>query len=57
MQQQAAIAATLVLSLVMVLQALLAAGFPLGQAAWRGQYRILPYPLRWASLATVGVLG
>ena len=57
MQQQAAIAATLVLGLVMVLQALLAAGFPLGQAAWRGQYRILPHALRWASLATVGVLG
>ena len=57
MQQQMAIVATLVLSLVIVLQALLAAGFPLGQAAWRGQYRILPHALRWASLATVGVLG
>ncbi len=57
MHQKAAIIAALVLGLVMVLQALLAAGFPLGQAAWRGQYRILPHALRWASLATVGVLG
>ncbi len=57
MQQQAAIVAALVLGLVMVLQVLLAAGFPLGQAAWRGQYRMLPHALRWASLATVGVLG
>jgi hypothetical protein len=36
MHQQAAIVGALVLGLVMVLQALLAAGFPLGQAAWRG---------------------
>lgn len=57
MHQQAAIVAALVLGLVIVLQALLAAGFPLGQAAWRGQYRILPHALRWASLATMGVLG
>jgi hypothetical protein len=57
MQQRVAIVATLVLGLVMVLQVLLAAGFPLGQAAWRGQYRVLPHALRWASLATVGVLG
>jgi NADPH:quinone reductase-like Zn-dependent oxidoreductase len=57
MQQWAAILATIVLGMVMVLQVLLAAGFPLGQAAWRGQYRVLPHALRWASLATVGVLG
>lgn len=57
MQQWAAILATIVLGMVMVLQVLLAAGFPLGQAAWRGQYRVLPQALRWASLATVGVLG
>ena len=57
MQQQAAIVAALVLGLVLVWQARLAAGCPLGQAAWRGQYRMLPHALRWASLATVGVRG
>ena len=41
-QQRVALVATLVLGLVMVLQVLLAAGLPLGQAAWRGQYRVLP---------------
>ena len=56
-QQRVALVATLVLGLVMVLQVLLAAGLPLGQAAWRGQYRVLPPALRWASLATVGMLG
>ena len=57
MQQWVALVATLVLGLVIVLQVLLAAGFPLGHAAWRGQYRVLPNALRWASLATAGVLG
>jgi hypothetical protein len=56
-QQWVAIVATVVLGLVMVLQLLLALGLPLGQAAWRGQYRVLPTRLRWASLATVVVLG
>ena len=56
-QQWVAILATIVLCLVMVLQMLLAAGLPLGQVAWRGQYQVLPTTLRWASLATVGVLG
>lgn len=56
-QQWVAIVATIVLGLVMVLQLLLALGLPLGQAAWRGQYRVLPTRLRWASLATVVVLG
>jgi hypothetical protein len=55
--QRVAIVATLVLGLVMLLQVLLAAGLPLGQAAWRGQHRVLPPALRWASLATVGMLG
>jgi predicted DNA repair protein MutK len=41
----------------MILQVLLAAGFPLGQFAWRGQYRVLPSALRWASLVAAGVLG
>jgi hypothetical protein len=56
-QQRIAILATTVLGLVMVLQLLLAAGFPLGHAAWGGQDQVLPPLLRWASLATVGVLG
>jgi hypothetical protein len=56
-QQRIAILATIVLGLVIALQLLLAAGFPLGQAAWGGQVQVLPPNLRWASLATVGVLG
>lgn len=57
MPQVIAIVATLILGLVMILQVLLAAGFPLGQFAWRGQYRVLPCALRRASLAAAGVLG
>ncbi len=56
-QQRIAILATIVIGLVMILQLLLAAGFPLGQAAWGGLVQVLPPDLRWASLATVGVLG
>jgi hypothetical protein len=56
-QQRLAIVAAITLGLVMVLQLLLAAGFPLGQTAWGGQYQVLPPTLRWASFATVGVLG
>lgn len=56
-QQRVAIGAAIVLGMVMVLQLLLAAGFPLGQAAWGGQNEVLSANLRWASLATVGVLG
>ena len=57
MPQLIAIVATIVLGLVVLLQLLLAAGFPLGQVAWRGQYRVLPPALRRASLAAAGVLG
>ncbi len=56
-QQWVAILASLVVGLVIILQLLLALGLPLGQAAWRGRYRVLPTNLRWASLATVAVLG
>jgi hypothetical protein len=56
-QQRIAILATVVLGLVMALPLLLAAGLPLGQAAWGGQDQILPPNLRWASLATVAILG
>ena len=57
MPQRIAIVAMLILGLVMILQVLLAAGLPLGQFARRGQYRVLPPTLRWASLAAAGVLG
>jgi hypothetical protein len=56
-QQRFAIVATIVLGLIMILQLLLAMGFPLGQAAWGGQNEVLSANLRWASLATVGILG
>jgi hypothetical protein len=55
--QWLAIAAAIVLALLVVFQLLLAAGLPLGCAAWRGKYRVLPTGLRWASLAAAGVLG
>src|SRR6185369_13186591 len=56
-QPSLAIAAAIVLGLLVVFQLLLAAGLPLGRAAWRGKYRVLPTGLRWASLAAAGVLG
>jgi hypothetical protein len=56
-QHVAAFVAVIILGLVMCLQLLLAAGFPLGRAAWGGQHRILPTRLRWGSLAAVGILG
>jgi hypothetical protein len=56
-QQWVAIVGAIALGLVMVFQLLLVAGFPLAHAAWGGQYRVLPSNLRWASLASVGVLG
>jgi hypothetical protein len=55
--QSLAIAAAIVLGFLLVFQLLLAAGLPLGEAAWRGKYRVLPSGLRWASLAAAGVLG
>ena len=54
--QWLAIAAAIVLGLLVVFQLLLAAGLPLGRAAWRGKYRVLPSGLRCASLAAAGVL-
>jgi hypothetical protein len=57
MPQLIAIVAAIILGLLMILQVLLAAGSPLGQFAWRGQYRVLPPALRRASLAAAGVLG
>jgi hypothetical protein len=54
--QWLAIAAAFVVGLLVVFQLLLAAGLPLGRAAWRGKYSVLPSGLRWASLAAAGVL-
>lgn len=51
-----AVVAALVLALVIGLQLLLAAGMPLGRAAWGGAHRVLPAPLRWGSLAAALVL-
>ena len=55
--QSAGVIATLILLVVIVFQVLLAAGLPLGRAAWGGQYRVLPPRLRWGSVAAALVLG
>jgi hypothetical protein len=52
-----AVAAVVVLALLMIFQLLLAAGLPLGRAAWGGQHRVLPANLRLGSLAAVVILG
>ncbi len=54
--QWAGLLAASVLALMVILQVLLAAGRPLGAAAWGGRHVILPRRLRWASLASAGVL-
>jgi hypothetical protein len=55
--QYAAIVATVVLALGMCFQLLLAAGLPLGRAAWGGKHSVLPMKLRFGSLAATGILG
>lgn len=57
LQQWAGVLAAALLVLVVIFQLLLAAGQPLGAAAWGGRHRVLPPGLRWASLASAGVLG
>ena len=53
----AAIVVVFVLGAGIAFQLLLAAGAPLGQAAWGGRHQgVLPPNLRWASLASAGVL-
>ncbi len=52
----AALVAAAVLAGVILLQALLAAGFPLGRAAWGGEHRVLPPRLRLGSVAAVFML-
>jgi hypothetical protein len=51
-----ALLATLILSLVALLQLLLAAGAPLGRLAWGGEHRVLPAKLRLGSVAAVPLL-
>ncbi len=53
----AAIIAAFVLAILMCFQLLLAAGLPLGQAAWGGKHRVLPLKLRINSLFAVFSLG
>ena len=53
----AGLAGAIVLGLVIVLQALLALGRPLGRFAWGGKHTVLPWNLRWASFASFFILG
>jgi hypothetical protein len=51
--QIAAIAASIILAGVGVLQAFLAAGAPLGHFAWGGRHRVLPIGFRIASAVAI----
>lgn len=51
-----AVVATVVLTAVIVLQALLVAGVPLGHAAWGGEHPVLPTKLRVGSAVAIGML-
>ena len=55
--EMAAMVGTGVLGALAVYQILLAAGLPLGRAAWGGKHKVLPRNLRIGSLAAVGILG
>ncbi|MFC2077200.1 hypothetical protein ACFLTM_00130 [Candidatus Bipolaricaulota bacterium] len=52
----AALIGTGILGLLASFQILLAAGLPLGAAAWGGRHRVLPRGLRFGSLAAAGIL-
>ena len=52
----AAYVAAAVLTLLIILQLLLALGLPLGHLAWGGEYRVLPKKLRVSSAAAIPVL-
>jgi len=54
--ESAGIVGIAVLGALMVFQALLALGLPLGHLAWGGKHRILPWKLRWSSFVAVFVL-
>lgn len=47
---------TAVFALLIVLQAALALGAPLGRLAWGGAHRVLPAGLRFGSLAAIVIL-
>lgn len=51
----AAVAATVIFGGLTVFQFLLAAGLPLGSAAWGGKHRVLPGNLRISSLVSAGI--
>ncbi|MBU5422203.1 hypothetical protein KQI48_05960 [Cellulomonas hominis] len=53
MSTTAALAATVVLAALAVLQVLLAAGAPLGRFAWGGSHEVLPARLRVGSAVSV----
>lgn len=53
MTTSAALAATVVLAALAVLQVLLAAGAPLGRLAWGGSHEVLPARLRVGSAVSV----
>lgn len=51
--QLSTVVALLLCLCLMIFQASLAMGAPLGKLAWGGQHRVLPRSLRWASLAAI----
>lgn len=55
--KKAATIAAVVLALLVTFQALLAAGLPLGKAAWGGEHRVLPDNLRYGSLSAIVIFG
>ena len=56
LSQYAAIWAAIILVAVLVFQLLLAAGLPLGRAAWGGRHTTLPAKLRLGSLVAAIIL-
>jgi hypothetical protein len=53
----AATVAVVILCLLIIFQVLLAAGVPLGRAAWGGEHSVLPANLRAGSLLAAIILG
>jgi hypothetical protein len=54
---KAATLAAIILVLLILFQVLLAAGLPLGRAAWGGEHRVLPTNLRVGSLVAAAIIG
>lgn len=55
MKKRAAIVICVLLSLLAVMQLLLALGLPIGRFAWGGQYETLPVGMRVASLVSIAL--